>query len=453
MILKKTTKNSKIASIHTGDLKNITKLYRVILTLAGDYGWVFAKPIQVKDDLIEWESQFNSLAISYSEADEATKKEITSILKEVIYSILYGKIKEQFKILKDAFEIPDESSIFYQEGKVVLAPWGHIKSKFDAKREIIFKLIGEEGARLKIKLHRDFLPEDSAFVDISFKDKNFRLKTDINGIVEVFLPTKVKINISIPKEYQKTLILKKGLNTLEIDLSNYPQNLTSQETLEEVLEESLSHKPFLIEIWDCQNSIKLQKSGKLKVISKNKEKSFEIKNGEVTLEEFFEEEILIDTIINGYILKEQISITPKSSGKFKLCLEPMVKLQKEGAIGDPRFNITWPPTPQDIDIMVVTPCNELIYFGEREKICKGFSGKLDIDIRERECKKRKKDCQENITFDNGGPRGEYIVIVKKYAGTNEKTPITLTIINNGKEEVKHFTLKKVGEEKRFLVIH
>ncbi len=95
----------------------------------------------------------------------------------------------------------------------------------------------------------------------------------------------------------------------------------------------------------------------------------------------------------------------------------------------------------------------LIYFSEKEKICKGFKGKLDIDIREYECSKRKKDCQENITFDNGGARGEYIVIVKKYAGTSSPTDITLIIINNGQKSVEEFTLHEVNDEKVFKIIH
>jgi len=67
--------------------------------------------------------------------------------------------------------------------------------------------------------------------------------------------------------------------------------------------------------------------------------------------------------------------------------------------------------------------------------------------------KEQRILQENITFDNGGARGEYIIIVKKYFGTLSPTEITLTIINNGEKRVERFTLQNIDDEKRFKIVH
>ena len=80
-------------------------------------------------------------------------------------------------------------------------------------------------------------------------------------------------------------------------------------------------------------------------------------------------------------------------------------------------------------------------------------GKLDIDTREKQCQKKRDSCQENITFDNGGARGRYTIVVNKYKGRRENTDITLTIINNGVKKVIKFTLYDIKESNSFHITH
>jgi|GEM_PF-4796849 len=468
MVIKVTTKNAKVATIHRGVVQNISKLYRVISTLTEEYSWIFSKPVSIQEEgIIEWHTDLVGKAIPYTQAEQETKVRVKEILRDVIYSILYGTRGEQFEVLKNAFEIPSLDDIFFIGDRVVLAQWGHIRSSFDAKRGIIFDLIGEEGAILKIKLLRDLLPEDRTPVDITFGEKKLQIFSDSNGEVDLFLPANVGIKIEILDEFNEIIKLKKGLNQLEIDLDlieeppfQQNQELNSESikssTIEEepeILEEVPPPEPFTITVWDCKNDFPILGEGQLIIKAKDKEQILPIVEGKVQIYEWFGQEVLIDSLVKGFIPKKQKKITPQSSQSTIFCLEPMMEIEKEGAIGDPRFNISWKPSPEDIDIMVVTPCGDVIYYSEKSKKCKGFEGRLDIDIREEECQKREENCQENITFDNGGARGEYIIIVKKYNGTSSPTDITLTIINNGQKQVEKFTLYDVDDEKKFTIIH
>ncbi len=201
-------------------------------------------------------------------------------------------------------------------------------------------------------------------------------------------------------------------------------------------------------VFDCKNSRPINE-GELLINGKKRE----IVASKVKIYDGFGQEIRVEPRVRGYISKKEIRVTPKVGKREKICLYPMVKLKKEGAVGDPRFNISWSPSYQDIDVRVITPCGEEIFYRNRKRVCRGFVGRLDIDIKEKECLKKHGSCQENITFDNGGARGEYIVRVQKYKGSNEPTDVTLTILNNGQKRVVDFTLYDVKDEKRFRVIH
>ena len=205
---------------------------------------------------------------------------------------------------------------------------------------------------------------------------------------------------------------------------------------------------YVLSVWDCKNSKPIN-SGELFI---NGQK-FTINNSKVKIYQWFDTTIRINPKIKGYTSKGEIQKIAKIGKSDKICLYPMVKLKKEGSVGDPRFNISWPPSYQDIDIKVVTPCGGEISYKKKKQSCRGFEGRLDIDIREKQCIKKYRSCQENITFNNGGPRGEYVVRVQKYKGSSTPTDITLTIINNGQKEVKRFRLYGVKDERRFIIIH
>jgi len=77
-----------------------------------------------------------------------------------------------------------------------------------------------------------------------------------------------------------------------------------------------------------------------------------------------------------------------------------------GADGNPRFNLTWQPQGIDLDLHVIDPSGEEIYFDNDFSIS---GGELDIDCTE--------TCtDENITWINDGPTGSYSYFVRYYDG-------------------------------------
>ena len=448
--LKITTKDSNIASVHSGDIQNISRLYQVVVTLSGEYGWLFSKPKFEKDKIL-WQSELEGEGVNFAEADESLQESIKSTLKKAIYSIIYFKNQEQIGLLKDVIEIPDTSDIWYIGGKVVLTQWGHIKNAYNARRGVIFDLIGGDGIKLNLKLLENSLPVDGVEVEFVFMEHTFKAVSDINGEVNLFLPKNEDILLVV--EGDKRSINLSEDSYLEINLSEKSAPPPPQQ--EEIFykEEIDKKEPFIIKVWDCENNTFVVGDGELLVKVDSRNFKFKIKNGAVEIDDFFGKEILVESLVKGYTTKSQTKFKVQSKDTQTLCLYPMIELKTEGAIGDPRFNISWSPSPEDIDIMVVTPCGNLIYYAEKEKFCDGFKGMLDIDIREIECQDRDEDCQENITFDNSGPRGEYLIVVKKYSGSSNPTDITLTIVNNGEKSIEKFTLKEVDDEKRFKIIH
>jgi|GEM_PF-6777542 hypothetical protein len=208
-------------------------------------------------------------------------------------------------------------------------------------------------------------------------------------------------------------------------------------------------KSYILRVYDCKNSRKID-SGKLMINGQ----AFDIDRGRVNINRWFGEEVSINPKVKNYTSKGEIRVTPQNGKSDKICLYPMiVDKNKEGRIGDPRFNISWNPSYQDIDIHVITPCGSEIYFKKKKKVCEGYLGELDIDILRGACSKRRRSCQENITFNDGGPRGRYKIIVEKYSGSNSPTDVTLTIINNGEKRVEHFTLIRKKSKAYFEIVH
>jgi hypothetical protein len=460
MLLKITDKESSIASVHSGSISNIAKLHRVISTIAEEYSWLFSEPKFIdRSGRIEWLTPLEGEAVPYIHADDDLKMVIKFALKEAVETILYDKSEEQIELLKDALEIPTLDNIFYIGGKIVLSEWGHIKSSYNAKRRLIFNLIGGKSSKLIVEVFRDYLPEERCEVELFWKNSRVTVTTDNNGTAIAFLPMGEKVKVRVEDKFEEIVELRHKREKLKIELPPH-QPLPSQKELYVEVEENRSvgsspnqKEPFILEVYDCENGLPIVGEGELIVTVDEKEFRVEIIYGKVEIKDWFDKEIVVDSAVKGYIMKSQSRLLVKASERDKICLEPMMELQKEGGVGDPRFNISWRPSPEDIDIMVITPCGDVIYYEEKEKECEGFKGQLDIDIRESECSKRREDCQENITFDNGGARGEYIIIVKKYFGTLSPTEITLTIINNGEKRVERFTLQNIDDEKRFKIVH
>lgn len=100
----------------------------------------------------------------------------------------------------------------------------------------------------------------------------------------------------------------------------------------------------------------------------------------------------------------------------------------QGESGDLRFNLQWEGS-EDVDLYVVTPCGDTICFYNRQVLCNGAVGQLDIDAN---CDVYPEHPQENIYWDKSSP-GKYNVYVvncsyDEYYDNN--VDFTLTIISN-----------------------
>ncbi len=451
MVLKVTTQSSNIASVHVGGLDNVAKLYRVLEAISGSFNWLFSEPKFIKKEAkIEWHTDLIGEAISYEDADSKLQNEIASILKVAVGNILLGKKQEQIDLIKGALEIPSLEDIFYIEGKVVLTQWGHIQNSYNAKRGIIFELIKNRTAKLTILALQNGEPLPNEPLLVEWKNQTIKTITDREGETTLFVPLEQEIRVKF-RESQEKFIAKDDSIYFKFNLITAPPPPPEPEPEEEVVE--IAKEPFLIKIEDCQNSLPIVGDGKIIVEVGEEMEEFPITGSEVKITKWFGEVAKINSAVEGYITDGEIEMRIESGKSAKICLYPMVELEREGAIGDPRFNISWKPSREDIDIIVITPCGTVIYFDNERVECKGFEGRLDIDIREAECEQREEDCQENITFDNGGARGKYQVIVKKYDGTENPTEIVLTVVNNGEQNQHKFILKKPKEQKVFEIIH
>lgn len=102
----------------------------------------------------------------------------------------------------------------------------------------------------------------------------------------------------------------------------------------------------------------------------------------------------------------------------------------EGKRGDPRINLKW-YDHNDLDLYVIDPCENQIDFMNRESICQDLKGVLDVDANVSE-DHLKDNPQENIVWENGGPKGLYHVLIKDAKNrTGKPSSFKLTIINNG----------------------
>ncbi len=119
----------------------------------------------------------------------------------------------------------------------------------------------------------------------------------------------------------------------------------------------------------------------------------------------------------------------------------------KGMRGDITVNLKW-NTTDDLDLMLVDPCNNRIYYKHRKDFCNNSTAYLDIDAN------ANKDSlttnpQENI-FCNNPSSGCYKIFVYYYKKRNKgKIPFKITIMTKNKQKTID---SAVFKEKSFLFI-
>ncbi len=120
-----------------------------------------------------------------------------------------------------------------------------------------------------------------------------------------------------------------------------------------------------------------------------------------------------------------------------------------GQSGNLRFNLQWQSTT-DLDLHVIDPCGNEIYYKQVSGICSGNVGTLDIDANSRNLIP---NPQENIYFETPS-KGEYKVLVSCYqwrGATSSPLDFNVTIIDkNGRQDFPGSVTK--AQEKKLLPI-
>lgn len=120
-------------------------------------------------------------------------------------------------------------------------------------------------------------------------------------------------------------------------------------------------------------------------------------------------------------------------------IQETAKIETTGGRGSLKINLKW-NTFDDLDLHVIDPSDFEIYYGEKEHLCQGVLGKLDVDANAGSS--HTKTPQENIFWEEGkdAPLGRYKVKVNFFAkkDTMDDIPYTVTVYPN-KGETKIFT--------------
>lgn len=112
-----------------------------------------------------------------------------------------------------------------------------------------------------------------------------------------------------------------------------------------------------------------------------------------------------------------------------------LKLEKlKGDFGELRINLKW-KTFDDLDLHVLDPSKNHIYYSMKEAISKGSKGILDVDANAGF--DRSLNPQENIFWETNPPNGTYRIIVVHYSeNQNKEVPFILSIISQkGKSKI------------------
>ncbi len=439
-----TSKGRNLRPVSSSSGRIISKYRRIKELFSMDKNHLtFCEPDEISADEIVWQTFLDGEKKRYIELDEEGQRYVRAKLKSQV-NRLYKIVQDNTakKYLDLFLQIPSLEDIYLVDDRVILSNWGFLDDKFNAKRNIIKKLL--RGVILSLKIIDD---KSEVIQDLK---------------VEIFSNNESEIFMTNSEGYiQLVDVVKNSLVKIEIDLSDNSK-----------FEDDKIQKEIEIMELDTEITITLKKKKIKNIFKKNAKVTFTIydkesgkvvENAQIILNSTFDNDKQItdergkaslkldfkknaEMIItaNGYY-KQKSEIEIYNLQRKEIYLKPIEKLEgKEGKIGDPRINISWENTtqnPQDIDLHLITPCKDEINYQNKIVVCGGFKGELDIDKREDTIG----NCQENIVWENGAVRGRYKIRVLKFVGDDKSTQITLTILNNGKVSEEKFVLKKVKD--------
>jgi uncharacterized protein YfaP (DUF2135 family) len=121
-------------------------------------------------------------------------------------------------------------------------------------------------------------------------------------------------------------------------------------------------------------------------------------------------------------------------------LHSLKKEKLRGNFGELRINLRW-NTRDDLDLHVVDPSRNHIYYSVKEAISKGSKGQLDVDANADS--NTTLNPQENIFWQQDPPSGKYRVFVKHYCVKQDKEDLLSYLYFLNMVSVKLFALKLI----------
>ena len=145
-----------------------------------------------------------------------------------------------------------------------------------------------------------------------------------------------------------------------------------------------------------------------------------------------------DVVVNGQTTIYGTNNTKINMKQFSSLMLPTpqnerdIPLEKDtlrGQSGKLRINLQW-FTKDDLDLHVIDPCGNKIYYSKKKKRCHLKLGELDVDANNGNLRN---DPQENVYW-NHPPRGHYKVKVKFYRKNSGRSsvPFNVTILQEGR---------------------
>ncbi|MEE6208331.1 MAG: hypothetical protein VZR95_09795, partial [Alphaproteobacteria bacterium] len=160
---------------------------------------VLAEPMLDGPDKITWHTEFEGTPQAFSKLTEdeqnaakgMIKYQVNKLYKAVFRQLYHNDMQDvadMFSIIDSCIEIPDYDNIYRIQNvdgrsRYVLIKWGFISDDFNAKSELVKKLVPTKVDTVKIKVIKSQKTAPGESITVVYKNKPNVLTTDSKGYV------------------------------------------------------------------------------------------------------------------------------------------------------------------------------------------------------------------------------------------------------------------------------
>lgn len=160
---------------------------------------VLAEPMLDGPDKITWHTEFEGTPQAFSKLTEDEQNAAKGMIKyqvnklyKAVFKQLYHNdmqdVADMFSIIDSCIEIPDYDNIYRIQNadgrsRYVLIKWGFISDDFNAKSELVKKLVPTKVDTVKIKVIKSQKTAPGESITVVYKNKPILLTTDSKGYV------------------------------------------------------------------------------------------------------------------------------------------------------------------------------------------------------------------------------------------------------------------------------